>query len=523
MKLNFKNTLATLLISTAIIACGGDKGSGNTSSFDGSALTTQPTTDGAIRPEVGTLNKEPMSKLWGERDEAKGMEPEKNTLYKFDGSALTTQSIADGAIRPEVKKAIKEAYSLIRISEYTNDPVKHQEYKKQKVDSLRKSLAELQGFVSNKQSNLEAKILNDGIHALEGLVNVNSITYSSEEAESTAIEKVVDRHRESLAQTIFQNLQSPKLKEYLTKIYQMESDRHSVSPVYNPATVQQYLKEFLAFYSSSSHDSLTKSEIKALDELGFLTTNDIQNIRRFAYPGSKPLSAETPNLSDDVSLRRARQGSASADFSKLMLNGVAGGYARLSLPVYVQLKGAIENSKETNDLTGTVVYKVNNTLVGMIHGHANASYNTSTSLNHNESSVVISHSFGKTYLEGQAGFIHSTINQQDISGERYQLSAGYDFEYLTPFVQASTRNLNAVNEHSVQAGCEVDVMNLVTDQYKLSTRMTLKGGYHSFKGTVGSVEGTFELGLNSGVTIQTGFKLNNNNESAAKISVSFDQ
>lgn len=314
----------------------------------------------------------------------------------------------------------------------------------------------------------------------------------------------------------FQDLAQERmyLEQYPEK--QLERKAHE-------AKIVSLSKQLITLYDNPNLDVQTKAEFVALDKIGLLPQEMIESLRGFATADSPFLSASTPDLSEKASLRRARQDGAEVDFSQLMMNGVAGGYAPLSLPVYVQLKGSIEGSKDTRDLTGVAVCKFDHMLVGVIHGYANASKNSDSTLNHNETSAVISRSFGNAYLEGQAGFIHSTINQQDISGERYQLSAGYDFEYLTPFVQASTRNLNAVNEHSVQAGCEVDVLNLVTDQYKLSTRMTLKGGYHSFKGAVGSVEGSGTIQLNDGLKLDAALNLAGREESSARIGFSIDQ
>ena len=467
MNLNLKNSLAVLLISTAIVACGGDKGS-NTS-FDGPALTTQSISDGAIRPEVGAFTKETISKMMSEPDEAKQIELAQKLTDTMEAFLTTSQTQQERDFLQMYIKTFNKTPEIVKTTAKDQRP--------EAVYRLFLSLKEQQALFARKY--IQSPQFRSLILQLQA---------------STLEKTELDRHPEKVE----------------------ERDA-------NKAKVTDLTRKFLALYDDPNLDERTRKEFAAMDAIGILPKSFIESMRESIMAQTEPLSAETPNLSDDVSLRRARQGGSSADFSQLMLNGVAGGYAPLSLPVYVQLKGTIENSKETKDLTGTVMYKLNNTLVGMIHGHANTSNNTFTSLNHNESSVVISHSFGKAYLEGQAGFIQSTINQQNVSGDRYQLSAGYDFEYFTPFVQASTRNLNAVNEHFVQAGCEVDVANLVTDLYKLSTRMTLKGGYHSFKGTVGSVEGTFEFGLNSGVTIQTGFKLFNNNDSAAKICVSFEQ
>lgn len=126
-------------------------------------------------------------------------------------------------------------------------------------------------------------------------------------------------------------------------------------------------------------------------------------------------------------------------------------------------------------------------------------------------------------MKGRAGFVNSTLNHSAVNGERYQVSMGYDFDAVTPFVQAAVRNLNNINEHAAYVGCELDVMNIVADSYTLSGQLTVKGGYHSFKGVIGSVEGSGAIQLNDGLKIDVALNVAGGEESTARIGFSVDQ
>lgn len=78
-------------------------------------------------------------------------------------------------------------------------------------------------------------------------------------------------------------------------------------------------------------------------------------------------------------------------------------------------------------------------------------------------------------------------------------------------------------EHAAYAGCELDVVNIVTDSYGLSGRLTVKGGYHSFKGAVGSIEGSGAIQLNDGLKIETAINLAGGEASGARIGFSIEQ
>lgn len=464
MHQSFKNALSILLISTAIAACG---------------------------------------------------DPVRTTTIREGGSVL------DNPISQAAKQAVTDATSAVQIPNAASKEDVVEIIK----STMSKRLDTLEDLYHKSTNESEKRYLSIWIDLLKTSILTADLSDSSQD--ELARKSAFDF---STAQFFAYYLQNKELRSYLdtyarvqTDILLAEMNRKNSS---SRATIEEYTlkitelqsdavkirKKILAMYQDPKLSDYYRKEMQELESLGLMPVEL-----------SPTPSAETPNLSESVSLRRARQGGASADFSQLRVNGVSGGYAPLSLPMYVQLKGTLEGSKETRDMTGLAVYKVNNTLVGMIHGYANASNNPHTYLSHNESSLVISHSFGRAYLEGQAGFIRSTTNQHEVFGQRYQLSAGYDFEHFTPFVQASARDIHNLNERSIQVGCEVEIMRLATDQYTLSSHMMLKGGYHSLRGSIGSIEGFFELGLHNGVNIQTGFTTFNNATAIVQINISVDQ
>jgi hypothetical protein len=466
MHQSFKNALSILLISTAIAACG---------------------------------------------------DPVRTTTIREGGSVL------DNPISQAAKQAVTEATSAVQIP----NSASKEEAEELIKNTVSKRLDTLEDLYHKSTNESEKRYLSIWIEQVKaGQLRSDLSDISRDElARKSAFD-----FSNATAQFFAYYLQNKELRSYLdtyarvqTDILLAEMNRKNSS---SRATIEEYTlkinalqsdavkiqKKILEMYQDPKLSDYSRKEMEELKSLGLMPVEL-----------SPTPSAETPNLSESVSLRRARQGGASADFSQLRANGISGGATPLSLPMYVQLKGDIEGSKTTKGMTGLAVYKLNNTLVGMIHGYANASNNPHTSLSHNESSLVISQSFGQAYLEGQAGFIRSTTNQQEVSGQRYQLSAGYDFEHVTPFVQASARDIHNLNERSIQVGCEVEIMRLTTDQYTLSSHMMLKGGYHSLRGSIGSIEGAFELGLHNGVNMQAGFTTFNNATSTIQINISVDQ
>lgn len=211
--------------------------------------------------------------------------------------------------------------------------------------------------------------------------------------------------------------------------------------------------------------------------------------------------ATLPDGSGSVSLLSARKGSTGVDAVSLSVNGVAGSHVDLRLPLYVQLKGSVDHGKSTNLTTGTVAYKVGNTVVGTIQSYANSGAGVGTDGRQLETSLVASHSFGPVFLEGQLGSVSATeVRFKDWSGVRSQITLGVDTAWGSPFVQVTHRDFGDKIDTAAYAGFEMDLSELKAESYTFSTHLLTKVGHHSVYGITGAVEWSGSLNLSSGLS-----------------------
>lgn len=424
-------------------------------------------------------------------------------------------SIADNVIRPEVVKQVREDKDIIEGRKSLRD-----------LDNRLKPYETLLASSTNQQ---EKDFIELYMKSLKFKHTVDNAQSEEERSKARAI--ALDQIRPLRQQFIQSYLQSPELRSLLIKLHELQTNELKQAEPDDELRRKQEAatKEFVAFFENPDLDAQTKAEIEALDRLGVVTQKDVQSLKEaLRYIAAQPSSSpEVPHASPEVSLRQARLGDSkdggTINTSHLSVNHISGSQARLSVPLHIHLKGTIEGSKQTEDVTGATVYKVNDTLLGLIYGYANTSRARGMPLKHHETSAVIAHSFGRTYVEAQAGFVTTTFGQGEIGGERYQMSVGHDFERVTPFIQATVRRFNPVKELAVYAGCEVDIMHLAMGQDSVSSNLTVKGGYHAFKGLVASIEGSLELKLSQGVTMQTALNLSPWEASTLKIGVAFTQ
>jgi hypothetical protein len=208
----------------------------------------------------------------------------------------------------------------------------------------------------------------------------------------------------------------------------------------------------------------------------------------------------------------------------LTVNGVPGSHVDLGLPVFVQLKGSVDQGKSTNLTTGTVAYKLGNTLIGAIQTYSNSGSGFGHDGRQLETSIVASQNFNNFFMEFQLGSISATdVHFKDWSGSRAQFTVGIDTPWVSPFVQVSYRNLNDQPDTAVYGGLEVDLSEFRTDGYTVSTHLLTKAGYSNLKGTTGAVEWSGTLTLNSGLSFSTNLTLGTVAEPSAGINIQFTQ
>jgi hypothetical protein len=259
-------------------------------------------------------------------------------------------------------------------------------------------------------------------------------------------------------------------------------------------------------------------------------------------PASSALSAKTARgISESVSLRQARTAATGfANLAGFKMNGVAGQSVELGMPLFVQLKGDVSSAKATEATTGSVAYRLGNTVIGAIQGYANSGAGFEADSSQLETSVVASHSFGSFFIEGQIGSVSATeVHGSNWSGVRSQLTLGLDTAFVSPFVQLTHRQLDrsglGLGETTAYVGLDMEVAKLAADTYSIDTRLLAKAGYGSKDWSAGSkalgsttgfsgvVEWSASLNLNSGVAFSSNLALDTTAGSSAGLTVSLDR
>lgn len=273
-------------------------------------------------------------------------------------------------------------------------------------------------------------------------------------------------------------------------------------------------------------------------ELSELPGDANANLRSFFSNASVALK----DISSSVSLRAARTSATGmVDVRHLAVNGLTGQSIDLVAPLFVQLKGSVDSAKATEATTGSVAYRLGNTVIGAMQAYANSGEGFGLDGRQLETSVIASQSFGNYFAEAQIGSVSAAdVHHADWSGVRSLFTVGYDAAFVSPFVQLSHRQLNrdsvvSLNDTAAFVGLDADIAGLAADTYSLNTRLLAKVGYGTYDwnadsrhlsntGSVrGSVEWSASLNLNSGVTFSTKLGLDTLAGSSAAFNVSLDR
>ena len=221
----------------------------------------------------------------------------------------------------------------------------------------------------------------------------------------------------------------------------------------------------------------------------------------------KELAAPT-DASGSTAALSALKGKSGIDSTQFTVNGVAGSQIDLGLPVYVQLKGSVDQDKSTTGMTGLITYKLGNSVLGVVQSYANSGAGFSADSRQLESSIVAAHSFGLMFVEGQFGSVSATdVNFKDWTGVRSQVRFGIDTPFGAPFIQLTHRNFGHMSDTVGYVGFELANTEFKADTYAFSTSALTKIGHHSVHGATGSIDWTAALNLNSGVVFTTNLTL----------------
>ncbi|QOL20240.1 hypothetical protein [Candidatus Bodocaedibacter vickermanii] len=234
--------------------------------------------------------------------------------------------------------------------------------------------------------------------------------------------------------------------------------------------------------------------------------------------------AAPTDSSGSTSALSALKGRSGVNATQFTVNGVAGSQIDFGLPVYVQLKGSVDQDKSTTGTTGLVAYKLGNSVLGVVQSYANSGAGFSADSRHLESSIVAAHSFEAFFVEGQFGSVSATdFNFKDWSGVRSQVRLGIDTPFGAPFIQLTHRNFGHTSDTAGYVGLEIANTEFKADTYSFSTSLLTKVGHHSVHGATGSVDWTAALNLNSGVAFTTNLTLGSALESKAAFNLSLDR
>ncbi|MCP5322395.1 MAG: hypothetical protein H6492_00045 [Candidatus Paracaedibacteraceae bacterium] len=309
------------------------------------------------------------------------------------------------------------------------------------------------------------------------------------------------------------------------------------------------LRDFSALKSANAQNfkilkAMLSDKIQIFLQKMARKTNELialENLR--PNPRVEELSHSSPiDHTADVSYRAARtSNTGQLDTRTFYMNGVQGKSIEVGLPVFVQLNGNISGNKTTDKLTGSVAYRLGNTVIGAIQAYANSGAGFETESNQLETSVVMSHNLGSFFIEGQLGMVSAdNVHTSAWSGLRSQLTLGLDTAYVSPFIQISHRQLDKdsayhLNDTTAYLGLDMDIASLTADTYALTTRLTTKVGYGekhwndtdtdlgATRGVTGSVAWSASLNLNSGVSFTTNLNLDTASGSNAGLNITLNR
>ncbi|WP_350331945.1 hypothetical protein [Candidatus Bodocaedibacter vickermanii] len=144
---------------------------------------------------------------------------------------------------------------------------------------------------------------------------------------------------------------------------------------------------------------------------------------------SDPLSAVS-DISQRQSFKDARQ--AADATGQLRIYGQA---SDLPLPLFASFDSTLS---DPNSKLSSLALKFGSNYVGTVV--AGTFETTLLTPNHFESSAVYGFSFNTGFVEAQMGsFFDESNANQSTSGQRYQLTLGFDTDYVTPFIRLLNR------------------------------------------------------------------------------------
>lgn len=234
---------------------------------------------------------------------------------------------------------------------------------------------------------------------------------------------------------------------------------------------------------------------------------------------------ETPlapaDASGSISALAALRGASGIDAIQFTVNGISGSQIDLEIPMYIRLKGSVDQNKSTALNSGFFAYSLGNTVLGVIQSYANSGEGFNGDSYQSESSIVAAHSFGLAFVEVQVGSVWgSDINRNNWSGVRSQSRVGINTPLGAPFIQVTYRDFGEISDKSGYIGFEIANTEFKIDTYTFSASLLTKVGHHSVHGLTGSIDWTSTLNLKSGVSVNMSLNLGSVSEDKAEFNLS---
>lgn len=226
---------------------------------------------------------------------------------------------------------------------------------------------------------------------------------------------------------------------------------------------------------------------------------------------SSPLAAAT------------RHGQTGLNALGLTLNGVQGNRADCNLPIYIECKGLTNDRSGITNLQGSIAYNYRSFTVGIIQNYAKSNNSWVLTEKHFEMALASSYSFENLFVEGQVGSISAnSLYNKDWAGMRSQLTLGYDFKHISPFVQYVHRSFTDSTDQTMYAGFEFSLIEHTTESYTTNIQLLCRAGQNSAKGLTASTEWTASLNLRNGMSFSTSLRMDEISKNAT-VQIEFNQ
>ncbi|MCP5322943.1 MAG: hypothetical protein H6492_02940 [Candidatus Paracaedibacteraceae bacterium] len=207
--------------------------------------------------------------------------------------------------------------------------------------------------------------------------------------------------------------------------------------------------------------------------------------------------------------RNVRLGDGEVDLSEFRIDGVSGNIVNFNLPIFVHINGDISKDKKTDRLQSVVAYRIGDTVIGFICSYANQGYGFGVSGQKLETSLAISRSFKKYFLEGESGFVFAKeLFFSEWSGKFMQLKFGYDFNWISPFIQLTRQNVEKYNNTQFYIGIDAVIKNWKADTYSIDSRLLAMMSKKNAGSFIGVLDFVGSITLNDGISFHSNININ---------------